>query len=304
METIKELLKNRYVLLALYILGCYIACKVIGLIFHTAGRKKGRMGIKASFTKGLLQMGVIVFTVFQMAKLSDTIQKFGDTILMSSSLLVVVLGFIFQEGLSNIVHGFILAVFSPFDVGDQVLITVGGETISGFITSMTMRHTAIRSIIDNGEVIIPNSLLDKSTVKNLTNQDRVNKYPLTVSITYEQAQDPVILEKAKQIFAEEITRNKRTIDTRIDKKDPIFIKVDLADSAVTLTSFINTSTAMENYYACSEIREALLARYKQAGVEFAYNHLQLTGSVEMTTVEKTAARPEEDSAFFGPGKIQ
>ena len=80
--------------------------------------------------------------------------------------------------------------------------------------------------------------------------------------------------------------------------------MDLADSAVTLTSFINTSTAMENYYACSEIREALLARYKQAGVEFAYNHLQLTGSVEMTTVEKTAARPEEDSAFFGPGKIQ
>ena len=303
MDAIKDLLKNRYVLMGLYLLGCFVVCKIIGLIFRAAG-KKGRVGIKASFTKGLLQLGVIIFTLVQMAGLSDTIQKFGNTILMSSSLIVVVLGFIFQEGLSNIVHGFILAVFSPFDVGDQVLITVGGETISGFITSMTMRHTAIRSIIDNGEVIIPNSLLDKSTVKNLTNQDRVNKYPLTVSITYEQAQDPVILEKAKQIFMEEIIKNKRTIDTRTDKKEPVFIKVDLTESAVTLTSFINTNTAMENYYACSEIREALLARFKQAGIEFAYNHLQLTGSVEMTTAVKMPATPEEDSAFFGPGKIE
>ena len=302
MDAIWALLKNRYVLMGLYLLGCFLVCKIIGLIFHADG-KKGKGGIKASFVKGMLQFGVIIFTVVRLAGLSDTIQKFGSTILMSSSLIVVVLGFIFQEGLSNIVHGFILAAFSPFDVGDQVLITAGGETISGFIVSMTLRHTAIRSIVDNGEVIIPNSVLDKSTVKNLTTQNRENKYPLTISITYEQAQDPVILEKAKQIFAEEILKNKRTIDVRKDKKEPVFIKIDLAESAVTLTSFINTDTAMENYFACSEIREALLFRYKQAGIEFAYNHLQLTGSVEMTTVEKTATRPEEDSAFFGPGKI-
>ena len=302
MDAIKELLKNRYVLMGLYLLGCFVVCKLIGLAFHAFG-KKGKGGIKASFVKGLLQFGVIIFTLVQMAGLSDTIQKFGSTILMSSSLIVVVLGFIFQEGLSNIVHGFILAAFSPFDVGDQVQIVAGGETISGFITSMTLRHTAIRSIIDNGDVIIPNSLLDKSTVKNLTTQNRENKYPLTISITYEQAQDPVLLEKAKQIFSEEILKNKRTLDVRLNKQEPVFIKIDLADSAVTLTSFINTDTAMENYYACSEIREALLYRYKQAGIDFAYNHLQLTGSVEMTTVEKKAVSPEEDSAFFGPGKI-
>lgn len=59
--------------------------------------------------------------------------------------------------------------------------------------------------------------------------------------------------------------------------DDLFVKVDLADSAVTLTCFIETHTAEANFTACSEIKERLLEEYKKADIEFAYNHLQLNG---------------------------
>ena len=60
MDAIKDLLKNRYVLMGLYLLGCFVVCKIIGLIFRAAG-KKGRVGIKASFTKAQFAGDGMVF---------------------------------------------------------------------------------------------------------------------------------------------------------------------------------------------------------------------------------------------------
>lgn len=131
---------------------------------------------------------------------------------MSSSLLVVVLGFVFQEGLSNIIHGFIITVFKPFDIGNRVEITVNGEHISGYVKSMTLRHTVVVSIIDNAEYTIPNSQLDNANIKNLTTQDMPNRFPLTVSITYEDAQDTEKLQRAKKIFSNLVLENERTIN--------------------------------------------------------------------------------------------
>ncbi len=283
-EFIAELLENKVVLSLIYIVICLILIKILDGITKLIRKKKDN-SIKVAFTKGVLEFLLIIFTLIKIGQMSNVMSRFASTILMSSSLLVVVLGFVFQEGLSNIIHGFIIAVFKPFDIGNRVEITVNGEHISGYVKSMTLRHTVVVSIIDNAEYTIPNSQLDNANIKNLTTQDMPNRFPLTVSITYEDAQDTEKLQRAKKIFSNLVLENERTINKAAKQGDDLFVKVDLADSAVTLTCFIETHTAEANFTACSEIKERLLEEYKKADIEFAYNHLQLTGSVKLAKEE-------------------
>lgn len=279
-EFIAELLENKVVLSLIYIVICLILIKILDGITKLIRKKKDN-SIKVAFTKGVLEFLLIIFTLIKIGQMSNVMSRFASTILMSSSLLVVVLGFVFQEGLSNIIHGFIITVFKPFDIGNRVEITVNGEHISGYVKSMTLRHTVVVSIIDNAEYTIPNSQLDNANIKNLTTQDMPNRFPLTVSITYEDAQDTEKLQRAKKIFSNLVLENERTINKAAKQGDDLFVKVDFADSAVTLTCFIETDTAEANFTACSEIKERLLEEYKKADIEFAYNHLQLTGSVKL-----------------------
>ncbi len=295
MDFINELFQNKLFVSLVYTLAGIILFKIIDLVYKLFHIKK-ESTIKGTFIKGLFKALVVVFTVIQIASLSNVLSKFANTILMSSSLVVVVIGFIFQEGLSNIVHGTIIALFKPFDIGDRVEVVVAGEKISGYIKSMTLRHTVVLSIIDNAESIIPNSLLDNTTVKNLSKQSSSKRYPLTVSITYEDAQTDDKLKLAKRLFSDAVFENKYTVDVRDDKNEDLFIKVDLAESAVTLTCFINTKTAEDNYIACSEIKEALLEKYHEAGISFAYNHLELKGGLRILEGDEKVMQNKKSSS--------
>lgn len=295
MDFINELFQNKLFVSLVYTLAGIILFKIIDLVYKLFHIKK-ESTIKGTFIKGLFKALVVVFTVIQIASLSNVLSKFANTILMSSSLVVVVIGFIFQEGLSNIVHGTIIALFKPFDIGDRVEVVVAGEKISGYIKSMTLRHTVVLSIIDNAESIIPNSLLDNTTVKNLSKQSSSKRYPLTVSITYEDAQTDDKLKLAKRLFSDAVFENKYTVDVRDDKNEDLFIKVDLAESAVTLTCFINTKTAEDNYIACSEIKEALLEKYHEAGISFAYNHLEIKGGLRILEGEEKVMQNKKSSS--------
>ena len=279
MDFLDDALKNKYVVGILYLIACLILLKIVNQIFYGMIKKKKGDSIKLQFLKGFLEVVVVVFFFLRIASLSTVLSSFSNTILMSSSLIVVVLGFIFQEGLSNIIHGFIITLFKPFKQGDRVEIGLGGEKLTGYVKSMTLRHTIITGIIDNADSIIPNSVLDNSIIRNLTTQDETNKYPLKVSITYDVAMDPVKLATAKHLFSKAVVDNPLTVDARHDKTRDYNIKVDLAESSVDLTIFVETNTAEDNFIAATQIKEKLLEVYPPAGIEFAYNHLEISGAL-------------------------
>ena len=275
-----DLMKNKYFIALIYISVCFVVIKILDAIFARIIKKSSGDGIKFQFMNGIIKGLVIIFFLFRVAALSPVLSSFSNTILMSSSLIVVVLGFIFQEGLSNIIHGLILTIFKPFKLGDRVEINVGGDRLTGYVKSMTLRHTVITGIIDNAESIIPNSVLDKSVIRNLTTEDQNNKYPLKVSITYSDATNPNKLAMAKHIFSNAVLENPLTVDTRPDKNKDYNIKIDLSESSVDLTIFVETDTAEQNFLAATQIKERLLKDYPAAGIGFAYNHLEISGKLE------------------------
>lgn len=277
-----DLLSKKPIQITLTILIILIVFNIVNLLFKFL-QKKHNKTIQLQFTKGIVQALIIITGIIKIGSYSETLTQFSNTILMSSSLLVVVLGFVFQEGLSNIVHGFIILIFKPFEIGDKIQITIDNVQIGGLVESINLRHTKIINVADNAPQIVPNSKLDISTIKNFSNRENVNKYPLKIDITYEDASDKEIRNKAKKIISDTILEHPLVIDLREDKSEDLFVKVEFLESFVRLTCWITTDSFDNNFKACSEITENILDRFTENNIGFGFHRTYLVGDFNVST---------------------
>ncbi|MBQ6384918.1 MAG: mechanosensitive ion channel family protein [Lachnospiraceae bacterium] len=282
--------KLYYVLFLLAVM--FILVKAIEIVFRPLVKKKAR-SVQMSFLQGCLQVLVVVTIGIKIGSLSETLSGFGSQILMSSSLLVVVFGFVFQEGLSNIVHGFIISIFTPFRLGDRVHVTIDGESITGYIQSIDLRHTVIQNVMNSSHVIVPNSKMDLCVIdNNYFDGDSLSSNFLDVSVTYESD-----LEKAMSVMAEMIERHPLVAGAREKKKitEPVTVLVrDLADSGICLRAAVTTMTVEENFTACSDLRRDLVLAFKDdPDLEIAYPHMELVEPKVLRQPSKKGAAAED-----------
>lgn len=236
---------------------------------------KKKKNILANFLLGCLKAIWIFAIGMKICSLSEFLTGFTSQILMSSSLIVVVLGFVFQEGLTNIVHGFILTIFKPFHIGDRVRITVDGEGITGYIKSIDLRSTVIQNVMNSSYVIVPNSRMDMCVIENsYFDSKSASTNFLDFAITYDSN-----LEKAIAITAQEIVSNPYVDAARTAHNitDPVTVMVrSLDESGIAMRATVMTSTIEENFVACSEIRRQLVERFRQEpDIAFAHLHVQI-----------------------------
>ena len=268
LKSIIALWESNIVKAAIMVLIMLGMIKLLNLVFKSF---KGKNTIHLNFIRSILQALIVIFFLIQIGSLSDAMAKFYNTLLMSSSLLVVVLGFVFQEGLSNIVHGFILTFFKPFDIGDRVKINVDGVDITGYIRSINLRNTVIQNVYNNSSVIVPNAKMDLCVIDNsYFDESSVNSNFLDIEITYESN-----LDKACKLLS--LTIDNHPLVQKVKKSDapPTAVLVSqLGTSGVTLRASVITSTIEENFVACSDIRKDLLHLFAlDPELEFAYPHV-------------------------------
>ncbi len=249
-----------------------VLLKVIDFIF-LPWKKKG--STLAAFLKACCK--TFVFAVFglRIIALIPGMKDFASQIFLSSSLIVVVLGFVFQEGLSNIVHGFILSVFSPFKLGDRVTVTIDGEKTTGYIKEINARHTIIQNVVNSAHVIVPNAKMDTcAIINNYFDGNTTSSSFMDLSVTYESD-----LEKAIRIITEVIDGHPLVKKAKEDKEvsDPTAVLVrELGDHGIALRAAVLTHTVEENFIACSDIRRSLVERFsKEPDIAFAYPHLEI-----------------------------
>ena len=181
------------------------------------------------------------------------------------------LGFVFQEGLSNIVHGFILFVFKPFRIGDRITITVDGVQITGYVLNIDLRSTEIQNVLNSSHVIVPNAKVDTAVIDNNYYHSKYSSNFLDFSVTYDSDIDRVILATREVIRADE--RVAAAVRDAGAPADPDILVRGLDDSGVSIRAVVITKTIEENFGACSEIRRMLIRRFREEGIEFAYPHM-------------------------------
>jgi small-conductance mechanosensitive channel len=92
-----------------------------------------------------------------------SVKRVATTLLASSAVIGIVVGFAARQTLANAIAGILLAITQPIRIGD--LVTFEEET--GEVEDVRLTYTYIR-LDDGGRLIVPNELLAQSSIENHT----------------------------------------------------------------------------------------------------------------------------------------
>jgi len=156
-----------------------------------------------------------------------------------------VLGFAFQESLSNLASGFMILLNRPFEVGHYI----EAAGTAGTVKELTMMATTLNSP-DNKKVTIPNRAIWGGTITNYSAED-TRRVDLVVGIGY-----GADIGKAKEVIMGALTANEQVLAD----PEPVVEVVEMADSSVNLVvrPWANTDDYWAVYFALNHsIKEAL-----------------------------------------------
>ena len=106
---------------------------------------------------------VLVVGVLSALLVIPAVRTVAGTILASSAVIALVVGFAAQTTLSNFVAGILIAFSQPLRLGDEV--EVG--TASGIVEEIGLTYTLIRAA-DGARFFVPNTKLASDTIRNAT----------------------------------------------------------------------------------------------------------------------------------------
>ena len=190
------------------------------------------------------------------------------SILASSGVVVLVVGFAAQEAFSNIVSGFFISFFRPFSIGHQIHLP--DSRITGTVENITLRHTVIKTI-ENNRVIVPNSIINKAIIENRDILDKTSCRAFTINVSLHSD-----IDKAKQIMLDEAYKNPLLIDQRTKKdiKENVpqlkVILSDLVEGTVELRMSVWAKTSGDAFNLVAELRESIMKRFNAEGIEIPY----------------------------------
>lgn len=131
----------------------------------------------------------------------------------------VALGFAFKDVLQNLFAGFLILLYRPFHIGDQIKI----KDYEGTVEDINVRATRLKTY-DGERVVIPNNdlYLNAVLVRTAFSSRRTK---ITVGIGYGED-----LEKARRVLLNVL----KSIEGVLDDPAPAVDVVELADSSVNL----------------------------------------------------------------------
>ena len=276
---------SRFLMVVVLLLAMAVLFKIVDLVAKPIRRRNQSMLV--DFFAAVIKAIIAIVIILRICSFFNLLSGITSQILMSSSLLVVVLGFVFQEGLTNIVHGFILSVSKPFRIGDRLQVKIDGETITGYVESMNLRSCVIRNVLNSSNVIVPNSKLDLCVIDNsYFDGDAPSSNFLDAEFSYESD-----LEHAIEVMGQAVADHPMVAEERkrLGESGPVGVMVrELASSGIALRATVVTRTVEQNFQACSDIRRELVKRVNaDPKIEFAYPCVQIvTGINSGETIEE------------------
>lgn len=179
-----------------------------------------------------------------------------NALFAAGAIFAVAIGFAMQNIVQNFVSGIILLVERTIKPGD--ILDVDGTVIK--VVEMGIRTTVGRTLLEE-DIIIPNSLLSQSPVKNLTLKDEL--YLIGTKVGVEYSSD---MEKVIQVLTE--TANKLT--WRSKEKDPAVFMSEFGNSSVDFSVWVGLPNPWRRRYFISELNKAIWFAFKDAGITIAF----------------------------------
>ncbi len=183
------------------------------------------------------------------------------TLFAAGAVFAIAIGFAMQNITSNFVSGAILLGERAIKPGD--VLEVDGQMVR--VKDMGVRATIVRTQ-DDEDLIIPNSVLVQSAVKNYTFRDDVLRLRILVGVSYES--DLRQVREVLEMCAHEL-------DWRSPEREPVVLLTDFGSSSVVFEVSVWIEDPWKSRRGRSHLREAVWWALKTAGVTIAFPQLDI-----------------------------
>ena len=246
------------------VIGLPIAAIVARIVHRVSARR---------FTAemGLMLARVVRWTLIAVV-LATALNQFGVKLgaaLGAAGIVGIAVGFAAQTSLSNVISGFFLLGERPFVVGD--LIEVDGVT--GTVDRIGLISASVRTP-DNRSVRIPNEMLVKSKVSNITGNP-IRRYDMEVGVSYNEDIGHVM-----RVLRETAEANKHCLD----EPDPLILFLGFGDSSINF--LLGVWMVREDYLLVrNSIAQQVQEAFKREGIEIPFPHSVLAGGKSAAPIE-------------------
>jgi small-conductance mechanosensitive channel len=213
---------------------------------------------------GMTAVGRLVHYVIVLIGLGVALQTAGiklGALFAAGAVFAVGIGFAMQNIAQNFVSGVILLVERTIKPGDVV--EVEGTLVR--VVEMGIRSTLVRSR-DEEDMIVPNSKLVQTTVKNYTLSDQLYRLRVGVGVTYDS--DMALVRSTLEQVADRI-------EWRDKDREPVVLMADFGSSSVDFELSVWSSDAWNQKARRSQVREAIWWALKEQGIVIAFPQLDL-----------------------------
>jgi len=248
--------------LVMFVIILVLTVLVSALIRRTILRGFGRRGItdagSVAVTTRLVHYAImLVGTGIAVNTLGVNLTAF----FAAGAVFAVALGFAMQNISQNFVSGVILLVERTIKPGD--VLEVEGMKVK--VIDMGIRTTIARTL-DDEDIIIPNSILVQSVVKNHTLRDVLYRVRAPVGVVY--GSDMRLVQKTLEETA-------RALDLRVQEREPVVLLREFGDSSVNWEVSVWVDDPWAMYGGRSKLNEAIWWALKDAGVTIAFPQLDV-----------------------------
>ncbi len=213
----------------------------------------------------LLHYGFILAGIALALKLAGI--KLG-AVFAAGAVFAVGFGFAMQNIAQNFVSGVILLIERTIKPGD--VLEIGGQIVK--VMKMSIRATIVRTL-DDEDIIVPNSTLVQSNVKNYTLEDNLYRVKVVVGVSYGSD-----LRKVREVL--------ETTTAAVPWRDLAFPpRVLLLNFGASSVEYEVSAWMHEPFHyriAGSEMREAIWWAFKESGIVIAFPQVDVHLPAELS----------------------
>ena len=203
-----------------------------------------------------------------------------SAVLTAGAVFAVGIGLAMQHVAENFVSGVILLVERTIRPGD--VLEVDGDLVR--VQYLGIRSTVARTL-DDEEVILPNSLLVQTKIKNLRLTDTLLRIRVQVGVTYDS--------DLKQTMAA-LERAARTLP-QVDGRDPVILLSGFGSSSVDFDVSVWSNSPWDKMRVKSALGLAIWNALHEEGIVIAFPQLDLHVDDALVKAISTQRQPTRDS---------
>lgn len=172
------------------------------------------------------------------------------------------IGLALQETLSNFFAGIHLISDKPIVPGD--FIELEDQKYSGYVTDVGWRSTKVKTLPGN-IVIIPNSKLASSIIKNYTKEHPQTSVVIKCGVDY-----GADLDKVEKITIDAAKQVQKKIPGAVKDFQPFIRYNDFGDSNIGFSIILRANTYVDKYLLTHEFFKALKKEYDKKKIEISW----------------------------------